>query len=174
MKSRGFTLIELLVVIAIIAMLSSIVMASIKGARDKASATYTAKTIQQYVTAMESYRIDNNTESYPKPSAPNYSGACFDTYPCYRDFEFDATLADSLKPYFPGDVLPKTMLYPVSIGSTVVTGTGYRCLADPLLSCKNASLTWAIPSNTECLVPGSVRIVSGVGPTTCALFIYNN
>jgi len=48
-SSKGFTLIELLVVIAIIGLLSSIVLVSLKSARDKAKYAKAQQEIQQFV-----------------------------------------------------------------------------------------------------------------------------
>jgi len=65
-REKGFTLIELLVVIAIIGLLSSIVLASMKGARDQARAKAFRAEVNQYVTALELYRNDKG--SYPGQS----------------------------------------------------------------------------------------------------------
>lgn len=55
-KSKGFTLIELLVVISIIALLSSVVIASLKSAREKAEGTKTVSEMKSLQTAFELYR----------------------------------------------------------------------------------------------------------------------
>lgn len=71
--SRGFTLIELLVVIAIIGLLSSVVLASLNGARTKARNARRIADLQQMQTAMELYYNDNN--GYPVGTsslAPTY------------------------------------------------------------------------------------------------------
>ena len=62
-KSRGFTLIELMVVIAIIALLSSVVLAGMKGAKDKASTAALVASFRQIQIAMEQYK--NATGYYP-------------------------------------------------------------------------------------------------------------
>ena len=62
-KSKGFTLIELLVVISIIALLSSVVLASLKGAREKAQITKTVAEMKGLQTAIELYR--NQFGKYP-------------------------------------------------------------------------------------------------------------
>ena len=65
---RGFTLIELLVVIAIIGMLSSVVLASLNSARQKARNVTKKAELKQLVDALESYYIDTNTiPSNPTP-----------------------------------------------------------------------------------------------------------
>jgi len=60
---RGFTLIELLVVISIIGLLSSIVLASLSGARAKARDAARVQSMLQLRNALEMYRIKNG--NYP-------------------------------------------------------------------------------------------------------------
>lgn len=66
LKSRGFTLIELLVVIAIIGILSSVVLASLNGARRKGRDARRIADVKQLQLALELY-YDSNSGSY----APN-------------------------------------------------------------------------------------------------------
>jgi len=63
MKHRGFTLIELLVVIAIIGILSSVVLASLGTAREKARDARRVSEIKQIQLALELYY--DSTGSYP-------------------------------------------------------------------------------------------------------------
>ena len=70
-NSRGFTLIELLVVIAIIGILSSVVLASLNGARLKARTTRSIADLNQLRTALEMYYNENG--SYP-PSSGGWGG----------------------------------------------------------------------------------------------------
>ncbi len=62
-ESRGFTLIELLVVIAIIGILSSVVLASLNGARKKGRDSRRISDLKQIQLALELY-YDTNS-SYP-------------------------------------------------------------------------------------------------------------
>ena len=62
-KRGGFTLIELLVVIAIIALLSSIVLASVNAARDKASLTKFSQNLSTIPKALEVYQTGH--KAYP-------------------------------------------------------------------------------------------------------------
>lgn len=62
-KNRGFTLIELMVVIAIISLLSSIVLASIKTAREKAQITKAVGEMKSLQNAVELYM--SSAGSYP-------------------------------------------------------------------------------------------------------------
>ena len=55
-KNKGFTLIELLVVIAVIGLLSSIVLVSMKGTREKARVAKTQQEIDAIVTAMHLFQ----------------------------------------------------------------------------------------------------------------------
>jgi prepilin-type N-terminal cleavage/methylation domain-containing protein len=112
---RGFTLIELLVVIAIIALLSSIVMASLSESRIKARDAARNQMVIQYRNALELYRSDHN--AYP-PSADTidvYSsggndlayaggGDCLGVYPddtCGAGGSSNLSLNNSLSPYIP-------------------------------------------------------------------------
>jgi prepilin-type N-terminal cleavage/methylation domain-containing protein len=57
-NKKGFTLIELLVVIAIIGILSSIVIASVNSARDKARTTALKAQMRQVMTEIENFRSE--------------------------------------------------------------------------------------------------------------------
>jgi len=57
-RQKSFTLIELLVVIAVIGLLSSIVLVSLKGVREKAKIAKTKEQIDTIVKAMKTYEID--------------------------------------------------------------------------------------------------------------------
>jgi len=59
-NQKGFTLIELLVVIAIIGLLSSVVLASLNGARKKSRDARRVADLKQLQTAMELFYNDNN------------------------------------------------------------------------------------------------------------------
>jgi prepilin-type N-terminal cleavage/methylation domain-containing protein len=62
---KGFTLIELLVVIAIIGVLSAIGLVSFKGANQKARDSRRAADIQEIRSALEMYKTDSSTGTYP-------------------------------------------------------------------------------------------------------------
>lgn len=69
-KNRGFTLIELLVVIAIIGLLSSVVLASLKAGRDKATETKMVESVKAFKNAIELFRADKGR--YPGgPTSPS-------------------------------------------------------------------------------------------------------
>lgn len=59
-KEKGFTLIELLVVVAIIGLLSSIVLASLSGARSKARDTKRVGEMRSIENALTLYSVANN------------------------------------------------------------------------------------------------------------------
>lgn len=74
---RAFTLIELLLVIAIIGILSSVVLASLNGARAKARDGERLRELRQLQVALENYRVDRGT--YPVTFSgvtPTWRGHC--------------------------------------------------------------------------------------------------
>jgi prepilin-type N-terminal cleavage/methylation domain-containing protein len=72
-EMRGFTLIELLVVIAIIGILSSVVLASLNGARKKGRDARRVSDIKQMQLALEMY-YDANSSEYPDSVCTTVSG----------------------------------------------------------------------------------------------------
>jgi prepilin-type N-terminal cleavage/methylation domain-containing protein len=59
-KNKGFTLIELLIVVAIIGLLSSVVLASLSGARSKARDTKRVGELRSIEKALSIYALNNN------------------------------------------------------------------------------------------------------------------
>lgn len=81
-KSKGFTLIELMVVISIIALLSSIVLASINSARNRAVETSLIQTVKSFQTALELFKnekgyypggVNRTISSFSSSNLPGYS-----------------------------------------------------------------------------------------------------
>lgn len=65
--SNAFTLIELLVVIAIIGILSSVVLASLSGARESAKITKTVSDLEQIETALTMWMQNTRRAKWPHP-----------------------------------------------------------------------------------------------------------
>lgn len=84
-KSRGFTLIELLVVIAIIGLLSSIVLASLHTAGQKANDARRLSDINSVVQALELYANDNGGHYPANPTVDDPSKPCNGTKTCVGD-----------------------------------------------------------------------------------------
>lgn len=72
--SQGFTLIELLVVIAIIGILSSVVLASLSGARESAQVTKTIQDFRQIETAVHLWMNSEGFTEYPTAGSSEVCG----------------------------------------------------------------------------------------------------
>jgi len=81
MNKKGFTLIELLVVIAIIGILSSIVLVSLGGAREKARNARRQSDIRQVSTAMEMFYDDNDSAYLTSVAMPTAIGTYLTSVP---------------------------------------------------------------------------------------------
>lgn len=73
-NAKGFTLIELLVVIAIIGVLSSVVLASLTAARNRANDAKRVQDLRQVQRALEVFASDNNGQ-YPSTGG-GYRSQC--------------------------------------------------------------------------------------------------
>lgn len=147
--SRGFTLIELLIVIAIIGILSSVVLASLNTAREKARDAKRLSDTRNVVAALELYYYDN--DGYPPHGGSQYdcnSSTCL------------AVLTDEL---VTGGYLPSIPLDP-TYGNT---SSGYRyCRVSNtreyaiLTRMESGDNSWcsvdtpAIPSGSSCWFTG--------------------
>lgn len=105
----GFTLIELLVVISIIGILTTLLMANLAGARERARDAQRKSDINQIQKALEMYKQSQTTPSYPqnpdslvpnyiktRPHDPKYdSTSC--TANCWPDYSYARDSSDTLK-----------------------------------------------------------------------------
>jgi prepilin-type N-terminal cleavage/methylation domain-containing protein len=149
-KNKGFTLIELLVVISIISLLSTIVLASLNTARDKARNTYVVQSVNAYITAIKLFYSENGY--YPSPAGltwyclgRDFPTTCLDTLGAEN-----AILKAQLQPYIQW-VDPS----PYTTDSMYVSGALVNCTIFQFGKCKRISLYWVINSDQLCVLSGA-------------------
>ena len=100
---RGFTLIELLVVIAIIGVLSSVVLAALNSARQKARDAARVREVRQLYAAAQLYESDN-PGMLPWCGDVGYAGGCdiseFNGDPAFVDSSGDGIYMEFLQPTY--------------------------------------------------------------------------
>ena len=153
-KFRGFTLIELLVVIAIIAILASIILASLNQARTKSRDARRAADIKTLQTALELYNNDNG--GYPVQStAGDVSGVVAALVPTYISA-------------LPQDPQPSYSYWYQSLASSATASAA--CGTAP---CASYVLRAELENNNASLLTGSVTgTVAGVDCSQSPLYYY--
>lgn len=169
---RGFTLIEILVVISIIALTTSLVLASLQTARKKAIASAVTSQVRQYLLAIELYR--DTTGKYPSEVTFGTNGSCLGSgYPNGRCGWYDSDSAAVENPAFNAALAPYISLARFNFGKITWgsdpfwewRGAYYFCL--PISGvCNQASVTWWVPGNESCRIPGAY-IFMGDNMTGC-------
>jgi type II secretion system protein G len=147
-NNKGFTLIELMVVISIIGLLSSIVLASLKGARDKAKSVAFRESVMSFTKALELYRSDNGR--YPgQPNSFFFLQLQPGIAPFYREgtdsnnkyTTFKAEMDKYIK-QFPTPTLPDSYFYYYS-------DPNVRCSGDSKASPYNILISPEVPGFTD-------------------------
>lgn len=159
-KRDGFTLIELLVVISVIGMFSSIILAELRTAKQKAEATKSTSQISEYVKALLAIKAD--TGDYPLANgAWAYSTAtfCLGSATCVfagANYTSNSELDASLSKYLPQITNP--IPYTLTHFSTEFQGVVYRCGFASSDICYIQAVVFATKGSTNCRVPGPTKI----------------
>ncbi len=153
----GFTLIELMVVISTIGLLSSIVLASLKDARDKANVVKFSSEINQFKSALELYRADKGEYPYENRST-------------LTDFNSDGTAA--VTSLYEGT--PSTPL--VSVATMMsnymkkLPNFSNEC---PNMTSGEGSCPWFYRTNKNTLSDGNYRCVGDVSVPKYIIYFYS-
>lgn len=148
---KGFTLIELMVVVSIIALLSSIVVASLTDARGGAKNNVRNETARQYITAMALYHGEYG--HYPKQGLDNDNIVCLGSdHPGNSCRVMGQRTENSVVNNAISEFAPSN---PASLEKTVSDGVEYfgiqyRCTDN---SCADYSMYWIVEgfgNNANC------------------------
>ena len=161
---KGFTLIELMVVISIIALLSSVVLASVSSARQKASDVVATARVKEYTNAL--LQIRNSDDTFPHAGYTTY---CLgNNTSCPVNGIHDSAVDSSIDYYFPGS--PPVNSPPVNCSSSGLTnGLAYQCMDSG--NCTKLYLSWCMRGNATC--PGGIGVRRN-GNTYCMEFPFPN
>lgn len=155
-KKGGFTLIELLVVISIISLLSTVILASLNAARDKARNAYVVQSVNAYRTALKAFYAEKGY--YPGQTDATYYclGRDWPT-PCLGTFGSDNTAFKAqLLPYIQSWADPS----PYTTNSTLVSGATAYCVNISDGVCTRMSMFWVNNTDQPCVLPGAQRFAT--------------
>ena len=133
----GFTLIELLVVIAIIALLLSILIPSLRMAKDHAKKIHCSANLKSLSTAALLYASDNDALT---PSSTNIWVDAGTNRPgwCGVTSNFGTRMPLPENEQVVGNTDPVTGLYRSQLWPYIETPDGWRCPADPIIEQKRS------------------------------------
>lgn len=151
MKNKGFTLIELLVVISIIALLSVIVLAAVNDARDRAKNTKKNRLVEEYINALELYRVNYPELEYPSEGYGS-NAVCMgqsSESTCQGFLPYSSTFNDKIDDYISG---PPENNTPVPFGNYDMQGLSYKCLSLSGSKCSSYQIIWYLNgANQKCI-----------------------
>lgn len=146
-RQKGFTLIELLIVVSIIALLSSIIIASLSTARDRAQNANRTQIAKEYQKALELYRNDHDGYPLTTVNSPVCIGLS-NQETCFASVPGNTNLQEEIKKYIPG--LPKNN-EPVTLSAINFGGTLYTCLNANTNYCQSYKIEWIMEGiDTNC------------------------
>ncbi len=158
--NKGFTLIELLVVIAIIGLLSSIVLASLQGARSKARDTQRIAQLKSVEKALVLYSIDNNGLLPSSDYALTSDGVDCSARGAGSNYENTKQLIDKL-------VEKKYLSAPLPQDSQEANGYCYVYRTDVVATGQGTSqIAGAMYDNDGYASEGKPVLLAAVSPTT--------
>lgn len=143
-KNKGFTLIELLVVISIIAVLSSVVMASVASAREKAKVAAFSQNLREFSKALGIYKLDTGFYPYENdPTAYQFSiyniksiDEALNTDVSFRDYSGAIYLQKALTPSYiekiPSELFGGVIYYNNESNALSYQNGGLTCEGDTI------------------------------------------